>query len=107
MYSEDSELLFVSGDEDLRRVYLSQNEDSAFTYDIFESNENFIPNKSIAAVPTFEGKKAKLEISPAESTLQYYFSGKYISFNFLEYKRYWPILKTAPSFSANWGNSCQ
>lgn len=77
MYNEDSELLFATGDEDLRRVYLNQNDDSSFAYEIFENNENFIHGKNIAAVPTFEGKKAKIEVTPEEPLFQNY-SGKRI-----------------------------
>lgn len=75
MYNEDSELLFATGDEDLRRVYLNQNDDSSFAYEIFENNENFIDSKTVAAVPTFEGKKAKVEITTTEQPIQHYFSG--------------------------------
>ncbi|XP_065225823.1 serine/threonine-protein kinase 40-like [Planococcus citri] len=73
MYNEDSELLFSTGDEDLRRVYLNQNDDSSLAYEIFENNENFIDNKTVVGVPTFEGKKAKVEVSPSESSVQHYF----------------------------------
>lgn len=78
MYNEESELLFAAGEEELRRVYLSQNEENAFSYDILDTNENFIANKSVLAVPTFESrKKVKVEFSaPASESLQHYFPGK-------------------------------
>ncbi|XKL61825.1 hypothetical protein PGB90_001658 [Kerria lacca] len=73
MFNEDSELLFVSSDEDLRRVYANQNEDGEFVCDIFESNEQFTSNNVINAIPKFERKKAKVEVNNVDSHLRYYF----------------------------------
>lgn len=75
MFNEDSELLFVSSDEDLRRVYANQNEDGEFVCDIFESNEQFTSNNVINAIPKFERKKAKVEVNNVDSHLRYYFPG--------------------------------
>lgn len=78
MYNEDSELLFSTGDEDLRRVYLNQNDDSSLAYEIFENNESFIDNKTVVGIPTFEGKKAKVEITPGE-VVQHPFLGRWFT----------------------------
>jgi hypothetical protein len=57
-----------------RSSEIGQNDDSSSADDIFEPNENFITgHKLIAAVPTFEGKRAKVETS--SSTSRYYFNG--------------------------------
>lgn len=66
MYNEDSELLLISDNEDLRRVCLNQNDDSQFTYDDFESSENFGPSKS-CTVPSFGSHKNVTESSNQES----------------------------------------
>lgn len=70
MYNEDSELLLISDNEDLRGVCLNQNDDSQFTYDDFEANENFGSSKS-CTIPSFGSSK-----NVTESSSQECFAGK-------------------------------
>lgn len=72
MYNEDSELLLISDNEDLRGVCLNQNDDSQFTYDDFESSENFGSGKS-CTVPSFGSCR-----NVTESSSQECFAGKFL-----------------------------
>ena len=77
MFSDENDLLFASDNEELRRIYLNQNDDSNPSLEFIENNENFRQIKSTIALAALEDD-SKLRTRSANDTSLDCFIGSHL-----------------------------